>query len=457
MKTTITIQRLIFFFLLCFSSLNLSAQMSELVTKEDSYESEINHVLSPLDFKEVTTGLLKDKALNLIPFHLFENQLHPNNWIDINRYGKIYATLYGATIDPKIKLPDPGPAYMDVCRADQIDTIIPMTILLYDYHQFREDAVKTNLLDTLNGQLHDVSGRAESPYEKKSILAMAPIQTEAPSLELSFQFPANLFHSNIAAELDYLEIDFDNGRGYQSVDLNKDVYIAYSQAGSKDIKIKAALLDGRILQCHSLLEVKEKLTKDYDFFNPETPEIIDPSSEHAGAVMTIVLSCPEEGLRKPLIVVEGWDPPQTDNTGYLNELRDWNFSPYPGNSAHMDDLLDEAGYDLVFVDYNYGSDHISRNAKVVQDAIRRINTMLEANGSPEPITMIGLSMGGITSRIALLNMESAGEDHNTDLLISMDSPLTGANVPYGLQHMVKHIADLNIGLILGFRRFRSCS
>jgi len=53
-------------------------------------------------------------------------------------------------------------------------------------------------------------------------------------------------------------------------------------------------------------------------------------------------------------------------------------------------------------------------------------------------------MGGLVSRWALSDMEEDGQDHETELFISFDSPLKGANVPIGYQGFVKGIAGTKI-------------
>ena len=434
-----------FLFVLLTSMGHLHAQMSSEVVKEDDFQNNISHILQHLDFREVQTNLLKERSFNLISMHLFDGKITDKNWVDINRFGSLYGTLYDASIDPETKLMDPGPAYMDSWKANKNDTTIPMAVLLYDYHQFKEDAIENNLLDTLNGQIYDVPGRTESPYEKKSVFAMAPLQSNADQLSLNFQFPAQLFHSNLETELDYLEIDFGNGAGYQPVNFDKELKLTYTEEGRKDIKVKATLVDGRVFYSHSLLDIDVKdVRKEYDRVNPVNVDI-PATDEHAGATLNMFFSCPTDGLWKPLIVIDGWDPPQLPNRNFENMFDRFDFMPFDGSNTRISDLLETEGYDLIFIDPNYGSDYMERNAMAVRDAIRRINTILQDNGSPEPLIIAGASMGGVTGKLALLQMEADNEEHNTDLFMNLDGPLTGANVPLGLQHMVKHIMEMNIG------------
>ncbi|MDZ7896976.1 MAG: hypothetical protein U5N85_02950 [Arcicella sp.] len=70
-----------------------------------------------------------------------------------------------------------------------------------------------------------------------------------------------------------------------------------------------------------------------------------------------------------------------------------------------------------------------------------LNTKLQANGSSEKLMMIGPSMGGLISRLAIRYMEQNNINHNLKLWVSFDSPHLGANIPIGFQQMVKFFAD----------------
>src|SRR5690606_34338406 len=125
--------------------------------------------------------------------------------------------------------------------------------------------------------------------------------------------------------------------------------------------------------------------------------------------------------------------------GWLNKATN-------SDQIFLQDLLEEEGYDLVYVDYEHGADYIERNAKLLKTVIRLINDTLQMEGSNEAITVLGISMGGVVARWALVEMERSEETHNVGTFISFDSPHNGAYVPAGLQEMIHHIGNMNIGL-----------
>ena len=92
-----------------------------------------------------------------------------------------------------------------------------------------------------------------------------------------------------------------------------------------------------------------------------------------------------------------------------------------------------------------GSDYIERNAMVLVKLIQQVNQNLQPGSSK--ITIIGPSMGGLIAKYALAYMErnafSTG-NHNCGLFVSQDAPHMGANIPIGLQQLIKNLSGLNI-------------
>lgn len=87
-----------------------------------------------------------------------------------------------------------------------------------------------------------------------------------------------------------------------------------------------------------------------------------------------------------------------------------------------------------------GADYIERNAMVLRELIVQTNQTLVANGSQESLVVIGPSMGGLISRVALRQMELDGLQHNTRLYVSFDSPHKGANISMGIQRLMQRTA-----------------
>lgn len=165
-------------------------------------------------------------------------------------------------------------------------------------------------------------------------------------------------------------------------------------------------------------------------------------------------------LTRPLILVDGVDfshdvvlEKGTDrvirygDTGWENVIQgvESSFTPegtpelfrtYPTLLRTMNEEQDEKGdvnYDIILVEFKDGADYIDRCAKLIQKVIERINNEKECGYEN---VIVGLSMGGQATRIALTQMEKNGIDHDCSEYISFDSPHQYANIPLGVQALV---------------------
>ncbi len=154
-------------------------------------------------------------------------------------------------------------------------------------------------------------------------------------------------------------------------------------------------------------------------------------------------------LTRPLIVTEGFD------AGHILEPeKPFGLATIDG---FINDAINDGGnlesvlfgptsqYDIVYIDWANGTDYIQRNALLVEQVIRYVNAnKVAVGGVIQPNVVLGQSMGGLCARYALRDMENKGENHQTRLYVSWDSPHQGANVPEGYQRLARHARDLYI-------------
>ncbi len=174
----------------------------------------------------------------------------------------------------------------------------------------------------------------------------------------------------------------------------------------------------------------------------------------------------ENKLRRPIIICDGFDPGnQRDyfatNKPYdeyrldkdadyrgLYELINGNPSPwYSGQpSANLITKLRNDGYDIIVVNFLNGAGDIIQNAGT--EGLRGflndvINGPVYRDNKTEEAVLIGPSMGGIITRLALVQMQEADpvEDPFVKMWISFDSPQKGANIAIGVQHTIEKLAE----------------
>ena len=159
----------------------------------------------------------------------------------------------------------------------------------------------------------------------------------------------------------------------------------------------------------------------------------------------------QQHVRKPLIYVEGYDANNKYNIYSLissDPIKpgEWVRLPFPPNNYDFMYYLDDiANYDLVFVNYNTLRS-FEDNAKMLQQVIEWVNKDKAMGGSTAKNVVLGVSAGGVLSRYTLARMTKFVGVNSTDtrLLLTMDSPHQGANVPLALQHFLYDLSEQTV-------------
>ena len=153
---------------------------------------------------------------------------------------------------------------------------------------------------------------------------------------------------------------------------------------------------------------------------------------------------------KPLLLLEGFDPglgghfPQY-GFGDLNWDVIWNCDgahshALDGLALVMDSLRAE-GFDLVFLDFENGTQSVFQQTALVRHVIEKCRDFRVGNS---PLVLIGPSMGGVVGRLTLRQMELDDMDHCVRLFVAIDSPFRGAYLPVALQEAIGFFAAISV-------------
>ncbi|MFG2896279.1 hypothetical protein ACGFZH_04330 [Streptomyces zaomyceticus] len=138
---------------------------------------------------------------------------------------------------------------------------------------------------------------------------------------------------------------------------------------------------------------------------------------------------PHEGLVNPMIFADGFNYGESN----LGDLYGHLDAPYGADGKRLLSQLLAAGVDVVLLGFKERHTHIQANAAVAVSAIRKAIADRQAGGAP--LIVGGVSMGGLITRYALAWMENEGEDHESRVYLSFDSPHNGAWIPVALQQL----------------------
>jgi hypothetical protein len=214
---------------------------------------------------------------------------------------------------------------------------------------------------------------------------------------------------------DRVEIDPGDGGGFRPAELGVPVEATYPAA------TQAAAAAVRCRYGRETLTARFAVPLSDQPAAPAPDETWPLRGENGNTGTAYVYAAsPGAPIRHPLIMVEGF--PGGHPADYLYDTLD---------QQQTATALRAAGYDIVLVGLDQGTDRIQRNADVLVACLREAMRRTEA-----PLIVGGMSMGGLISRYALAAMETRGEDHRTAVFVTLDTPHGGTYTSLAAQWFV---------------------
>ncbi len=461
-------KRLILFFVLCFSG---TAVISAQNIEENAAVREVlDKMLEHLDKTKVPTGLLLDYAFDLVDFDRYDGSaLTDSNYVERTTFECLLRSIRSSAVGTK-PFGDVG-SIMDEMSRNNGNTL-NVGLLLFKYNYIREDALDNNLIRYENDKVYDSygpDGKWRNPYAEKYVIGFSSYNFASFSSVTSFSFPSDFIFSNTG--IVKMEFDPGDGSGYRRISAGSTVSASY-QEGAAELKMRVTLEDGEVLTCHSRLICDPEGIKleglpsiDDDACIPGKVESFSHTS--GGAVISARASVfyaesnSSQSIKKPFVVVEGFDPvdlctvgeqlgislKSASSTGYYDSGFTTARSYYSGVLYSDSGIADI--YDVIYVDWMNSEADIRDNARLLMKIIDWVNAEKITAGSDEPNIVLGESMGGLVARYALRTMELEGRPHETAAYISHDSPHLGAHVPlgalYGIYGLMQYYYNGGLG------------
>lgn len=454
--------------LLCF----LATPFVNAQTVNTDYATQINNTFANLDKTKIPQKLLVDYAMEFEELSNFNGTITTTNVVNRGNYSGVYNTLLMSRVETNVTgliSPTLFKTNWDYFR--QANQIV-LSGLYYKYSEFKPDAPNNSVTIT-SGKLYDkyVNGIWQNPYDEKQVFAVSAPIVKYNSLSMQVQLPASLWYSNQAISVQSIAIDFNDGLGYQIMEFNQLKTVTYVAAGLKEWKYKLTLTNNQILFSHSKIQIDADVPPT-QVSTITSRTINQPCSQNTYGVDQVEFSGTRQYLgvanqgileidyalndcviRKPLIVVEGYDSGLLGTENPLGEVayRDFRYISIPRGGLN---LLGEINtYDIIYINFKKGNDYMQRNAYLVEDIIKWVNSVKQ--GTKQNV-VLGQSMGGVIARYALRDMEnqmaSTGNqtwNHKTNLYISHDAPHQGANMPLSIQYFARHLIDQFVSTPLG--------
>ncbi len=435
----------------------------------DAFRTEINRIFQGVNPTPVTTGLLWDYGMELTDVVKFNGVLSTSNYLNLAEWQRLYATMYTMKFNSNISLTTPFGVQGQVEYYGTQSRAHNVVALHMRYQKFRSDATSRGV-STANNKL--TCGNTTAPYETRDVFAATLNHLHLEGGSHKFIFRSALFYNKSGKTVSLIQADFGDGQGYRTISLNAEVAVNYASEGTKTFKLKIKYTDNSTYESWGKLYVSNIVNTNNSRYNSSNirtvvfpvsgfPSPLVYKSKVAGATVTIEYAGTNQILDKPLIVIEGYDgwkllspddPTQNFSfKNFINGTRGGGINVEINRSTHqtLNDLIEQDGYDLVFVDFNDGVDYIQRNAYLVENIIQWVNAQKAQYSTKQKNVVMGMSMGGLIARYALRDMEKRNLAHDARLYISHDAPHQGANVPLSAQVAIRHLAGTRIGLGFG--------
>lgn len=426
-----------------------------------SFGTQMETTFENLEMNRVPHGLLRDFAMEFTALDAFDGTVSDSSYVHPGTLKQIYKTLLFSRVNTSNQSFVHYEDFIDNWEQEREKGIIILSGLFYRYSKFLDDAYP-NKININNNKISDKynNGVWQDPYEEKVAFALAPSTITYRNLGFRVQLPQNLWYSNYSNDVQSVQVDFNDGQGYRNMTSGQAVTVQYSSAGEKVWDYKLVLTTGEILYSHSKIAVEEGIqAKPYGVKNFSKQQIGDGLGvdtlniksteqylgEFGSATLLINYGNTTGEIRKPLIVVEGFDPgavTSPEEPYGATDIEDFLEISSNSLSNDLEDLIignetvpNDQEYDIIYVNWSDGTDYMQRNALVLEEVIEWVNE--EKTGDEENV-VIGQSMGGLIARYALKDMENEGIPHETRTYISQDAPHLGANVPLGYQAAARH-------------------
>jgi len=440
--------------------------------------NQTNQVFGLLNKSNIPHNMLLDYGYDFVDVPNYDGVLRDNNYV----VPSVYRTLYNSVVSMRTQLAVPelvDPVSLEQSwkttaktEANKLGkgawaTAVAVNGLYYHYARIREDALEQGLIEVVDGkQYRDVYENTQwkNPYETLEVFAMSLPFTRVDNPKVSLVLDEADWYTNQAALVSGFAVDFGDGSGFQTLQMGKSLAHEFKEDGDYVWTFRIKLTNGSFKYCRTPVKVTGKAKQQtLTSKNPECagkihewPINATQSFKGITGSATLQISTTDKScdlvIRKPLIVVEGFD------SGLLeggSEYGDTDIGTFLKISDKSDsDLLKnlitkdtEESFDIIYVNWDHGTDWLQRNAFVLEEVIRWVNTIKEDDADPNVV--LGQSMGGVLARYALRNMENHNEDHDTSLYISHDAPHQGAHVPPGGLYMARHAINEVITLPVG--------
>ena len=117
--------------------------------------------------------------------------------------------------------------------------VIPLAILQSEYEMITDEALQNNLVS------RDAQGYLVNDdsfiFEKKQLTVASALRTKHKGLNTTYNLSSSNVYNVSSASITSVQIDFNDGNNYRTINLNENIAVNYLEEGDKLISFKITL------------------------------------------------------------------------------------------------------------------------------------------------------------------------------------------------------------------------
>ena len=297
-----------------------------------SLQEDFDRYFSHVDLHRTHTGYLYDKALPFFDLkYISADRLDDSSLVASHHLPFIYSTLLMAGTGDNHALPDRDSLYGYTYGNLTPANVIPLSLVAWRYDYLRADALSIGAMHIQDSMLYDGPNTYIDPYQVDTAFAMLPQIFRLDRTDLRFCMYSSSAMSNLSYPFDSVRIDFGDGQGWRWIQKDQLVHVHYGTDGTKTILTETALPGGHTLRSHAAIDIVLPAPPAQNNPPPDPPatydighpDIIGMTADkiyldrYGSCELNIFYACDDRKIRKPFILVDGFDPtPHGNNVTY---------------------------------------------------------------------------------------------------------------------------------------------
>lgn len=289
--------------------------------KAQTYTHAFDSVFAHISRADATTGILYERVLPFGNLTQYNSQECMPDTSNHTHFLRAYYELCHATFNPNVSLISQDSLIKIV---DGSPESVQIGLLHFNFNTFDTSVLSQKLYYDSDSVLQEDISITTSLYRLNSLFIASPLIQIVNTSNITYVVNNNLYFDNTSNQIIGLYIDFDDGLGYQSVQMNKKVNIVYPTDGVKILRFMAVMTNSVTYYAYANIEINTHLrserSTDYpyveDFVNDNAIEsVITPSNPYEGGQfqkaqgnVRIYYANSDMQLRKPILIIDGFDP-----------------------------------------------------------------------------------------------------------------------------------------------------